>query len=220
MSKKNIVSSSVFWGIVLILSAVIIVLDGLGLTFGGMTPIRIIIGILFLAWLIYEIAAKKFANIFFPIAFLFLTFEEPLATALNKGTNLMSNWAVILAALLFTIGFNIVVPKKQGNNIQKKLGSLNYYFDASDMQNCVVNDNVGNIHIYIVNHISYPGTGFINISNNLGQVVLHIPSSWNVFTQAKDNIGKVDIPDKAPSGSASVTLGISNNLGHIKVVYE
>ena len=88
MKKKSLITSSVFWGTVLVLAAVVLILDGLGIKFadGLFTPLRIIGGVLLLSWLIYEIVRLRFTNVFFPLAFLFLVMEESCAAPLRGTT--------------------------------------------------------------------------------------------------------------------------------------
>ena len=79
-----------FWGLVLILTAVILVMDGLGVSFGSTVTVwHVIAGILALAWLICEIVKFRFTNVFFPLAFLFRIFEGTIAAAIGRpGENL------------------------------------------------------------------------------------------------------------------------------------
>ncbi|MBP5618140.1 MAG: hypothetical protein J6X61_03210, partial [Clostridia bacterium] len=134
-----------FWGIVLILAAVVLVLDGVGVSLGaGMTPWRIVGAVFLAGWLICEIVRLKFTNIFFPAAFLFLVLEEPIAIWMGRGedaTDLIANWVVLVAALLLTIGTKAIFHPKHDEDGYKvaggRIGSQTYYFDATDLSGAV-----------------------------------------------------------------------------------
>ncbi|MBO7400860.1 MAG: hypothetical protein J6U75_06605 [Clostridia bacterium] len=224
-----------FWGIVLVLAAVVLILDGVGVSFGfGITPWRIIIGVILAAWLVYEIVKLKFTDIFFPLAFLFITFKEPIANALGKTEgNFISSWIVLLAALLLTIGFKSIFKPKHtvtvngkeyeiagGNSTGGKIGRQTLYFDASDLSGAVVRENLGDVEVFITNREAYDGSGLITVTENLGRVTLHIPAEWNVVTQSSENLGNVNIPQRDVEGDKAVTLVITQNLGNIRVIFD
>lgn len=209
-----------FFGIVLILGAVVLILEGLHITAGmGFTPLKIIGGVLLLAWLIYEIVRLRLSNIFFPIAFLFILFKENIAMWLGKDPgNFISSWIVLLAALLLTIGFKVLFPSKGGS--AKKLGNNTIYLDAANLHDQFISDNVGATQLYITNKEAYDGTGVIHIHDNVGNIVLHLPKEWRVFHTSNDIVGVVSIPENPDAQDKSITLDISDNVGRIAVVFE
>ena len=222
-----------FWGIVLVLAAVVLILDGVGVDFGfGITPWKIILGVRIASWLVYEIVRLKFTDIFFPLAFLFIVFKEPLAKAIGyTGDNLISNWIVLLAALLLTIGFKAIFKPKHIVSINGKeyevsgdhggkIGRQTLYFDASNLDGAVVKENLGNVEVFITNREAYEGGGVITVNNNLGKITVHVPENWNVVTQASENLGNVNIPQRDVDGEKTITLVITENLGNISAVYE
>lgn len=220
-------SQNVFWGIVLILTAVVLILDGIGYELGyGIKPWRIILGVVLTAWLISNIVKRHFADIFFPLAFMFIVFEKPIAHAIGRADNdlnLISNWVVLLAALLLTIGFGKIFKKSSIVSINgepTKIGSSTLYFDASNLSNASVQDNLGSVQVYITNRDAYVGGGIIKISDNLGKVTVHLPKDWDVVTQVSDNLGKVHVPEKDISGGKSITLYVTDNLGNVSVVFD
>ncbi len=114
MKNKN----GLFFGLILVCAAVILVLDGLGYPIGGadLSAWRIIGGVVCLCWLVTEIVKLNFARIFFPLAVIFLLFEGYIAKLLGmEDTDIISNWIVLLAALLLTVGVGAI-----GGNIKKQ----------------------------------------------------------------------------------------------------
>lgn len=209
-----------FFGIVLIISAVVLILEGAHITVGlGLTPLKIVGGVLLLAWLIYEIVRLRFSNIFFPLAFLFILFKANIAVLFKiDNPEFISSWIVLLAALLLTIGFKILIPSKSSSN--KKLGGSTVYVDATQLGNYDITDNVGYIQLYITNKEAYTGSGVITISDNVGSINLHIPKEWRVVHTSNDIVGVVSIPENPDAQDKSITLDLHDNVGRIAVVFE
>ena len=217
-------TSSIFWGIVLVAAAVLLILDGVGVELGyGVSVWRIILGAACVAWFAGSIIKRRFTDLIFPLAFLFLIFEAPIAHALGKeDNNLISNWTVLLAALFLTIGLKFILPKKTGGvKISGKIGSATLYFDASDLSNVRITENVGATNAYIVNREAYTGGGMIYVSENVGAVTLHIPGDWAVTVNRHDSIGPINVPER-PDGVYRYTIGVDvhDNVGPVNVVFE
>ena len=223
--------SALVWGFVLVLAAVVLILDDAGVPIGfGISPWRIILGVLLFAWLVYEIVRLRFTEIFFPIAFLFILFQKPLVKELGYGKErILSPWIVLLAALLLTIGFKILFrPRSEviinGHTVTGKggdrIGNQTIYFDATDLGDVQIKEHVGTVDVYISNKESYPGDGKITVTENLGMVKLHLPNEWNVVTYTKENLGKISIPDHEGTGDKSITVVVTENLGEVSVLFE
>ena len=232
-SVKNKKLGLIIWGLALIFAAVWLILDSTGVIAvdGGFSWWRILLGVLLGAWLVAVCIKLRFTDIFFPLAFLFLVFEGPIATALGKE-DLINNWIILLAALLLTVGTKIVFSKhgvvhissgdtvSKNENVQGKLGNSTVYFDAADIDAQKISDNLGKVDVFFTNKEQYPGSGVLTICDNLGVVTLHLPKEWDVMTQTSDNLGRVFIPEKDVPGEKTITLVITDNLGKIDVVYE
>ncbi len=219
--SQSKISSSVFWGIILVLTAIVLVLDGIGFSIGyGITPLRVVLCVLLLAWLIYEIVKLRFTNLFFPLAFLFLTMEEPIVHAMGKEGILIPAWKVLLAALLLTIGSKCIFRRRSTEISNKQLGSSTIYLDGSDLRDARVSDNLGSVQVYITGPENYNGGGVITVTDNLGIIKLHIPSEWYVVTRAADNLGRCYIPPQKKAREKSITLVVTDNLGTINVEFD
>lgn len=227
MEKKRLRFSPIFWGLVLITAAVLLILDGVGVGLGeGIGPVRIILGVGFFAWFLYELIRLRISAIFFPLAFLFITFKKPIAALIGKdGSKLISNWTVLLAALLLTIGFIVLLPKrkKQPENkvkVGNRFGTSTIYLDSTDLNGATVADIFGSAQVYFTNRESYAGGGVVNICDNMGNIVVHVPGDWQVITTASDNLGNVSVPEHEGVAGKSLELRITDNMGKITVVFE
>ena len=220
--KKFRVSSSVFWGIVLVLAAVGLVLDGAGITLAvGLAWYHYVFGALLLGWIVYELIRLHFARTVFPLAFLFLLFEGPICawTGAGENGNLISNWTVLLAAALLYFGLAAIFQNSRFER-RKKIGESVIYVDAMDLRNCKIADNLGKVQLYVTNPERYREDGLITVTDNVGNVIIHLPENWRVVTQTTDNLGKVDIPPQFAVTGPVVTLHVSDNVGLIRVVYN
>lgn len=228
MNKTNISRKKrdgIFWGIVLLGGAALLILQDIGVGFGyGITVWRIIAGIFCLAWFIDKLFTLEFAHTIFPLAFEFLIFEAPIAHAIgHKSNNLINDWIVLLAALLATIGLGILLPsKKQKVNGHEVLpGNSTLYFDAADLSTAAIHDNLGNVNAYITNRDAYTGNGVIHIKDNLGKIKLHLPQEWNIILESHDNLGSVSAPEQKDGVyTHSITVNVHDNLGSISIVYS
>lgn len=222
MKNRSLWASSLFWGLVLVLTAVVLILDGLGVTLGaGIGLWQVAVGLILVALIVERLIRRKISQIFFPLAFLFLLFEGPLAAALGKGKDLISNWTVLLAALLLTIGCEIILPRWKGQAmLQGTPGNSSLYFDAANLGNARVFNKLGKTNVYFTNPEAYAGDGVVLVEENLGQVIIHLPRQWNVVTTGGENLGRVHIPPQTQLGEKSITLSISRNLGNIEVLFH
>ena len=220
---KAIWTRSIFWGLVLVFAAVVLILDGMGVTFGaGIGLWHVLAGGILVALIIERLIRLKIAYIFFPLAFLFLLFEAPLAQALGKGDDLISNWTVLLAALLLTVGAAILAPRrdKSGAVVQGHLGNVTLYFDAADLHDCRIDGKVGRTLVYFTNKAAYDGLGVVTITENVGQITLYVPSEWGVVTTGGDNLGRIHVPPQTVAGDKPLTLSVSDNLGVVDDIFN
>ena len=217
--------NSIFWGVVLVGAAVMLILQGVGVNLGyGVSVWRIILGALCLAWLVDRIIERHFTEIFFPLAFIFLIFEAPIAHAIGRPEDqldLISNWIVLAAALLLTIGLKAIFTEREGRRSFDRLNSSTIYLDGGDLSNSDIHDHMGTVQAFITNKQEYQGGGSINIRDNMGTVKLHIPREWNVTVNAYDNMGRVNVPEQPDRVyDRTVELRIHDNMGTVDVIFD
>lgn len=223
----------VFWGLVLVLAAVVLILDNLGIKFGyGINAWRIVVGVLLVAWLVSVVLYRRFPDIFIPICLLFLVFQGPIAHAIDpEKEELLPVWVAIVATVLLTVGFNVILKPAYSGFLDKKsksgadvatdtAQSRVLYYNADRLDGAVIRDQLGFVQVYINNKNAYPGSAVVTITDNLGKIVLHIPAEWDVIAQTGSNIGKVEIPTHTGNGISNVTLVVNDNVGSVQVVFD
>ncbi len=101
--KKNY-----FWGVFLVLGAAYLIISRLGF-FHSMTVsvFTVIATIACAAAFIHSLMHLSFGGMLFPLAFIGILYDDPL------GITAITPWTILLAALLGTIGLNLIFSKKK-----------------------------------------------------------------------------------------------------------
>ena len=239
--KKNI-----FWGIIFILSAILLILNALGIRFGlpeNISVWKIVLCIGLVMWIIDQCVKKHFANIFFPLIFIVMLFEKEFATLLKiESGDIASTWVFLLIGLLLTAGFSLITKEAgftftytvgdekhvyTGKEAKEKYREFKeqksvYYIDCSEPINKEISVNLGRADIYFSNVDLYDGNGKLKIENNMGKITVHLPNSWTPDCNIDNSLGSVKIPKPTEVGENLKRIKIigDNNLGKIEVVYN
>jgi hypothetical protein len=237
-SRFNIKFNRVAFGLLLIACAVLIILDsvGVGLGFLNSVPaVTLIIGAILALWLLDRIVRLRISEIFFPLAFMFILFEKYIASWLSlKGNNIMSNWLVLLLALLLHIGFTLIIPKRQkhgfktvykggvengskNNSHNASMGSSIIYIDCNTFVEERVKNEMGSCHVYFTNVDQYVGGGVLNLVNELGSLKVHVPTGWRIESSVTNEMGGFTEPSDKDVGEKSIVINGVNELGAISI---
>lgn len=110
MKKSNIV-----WAIALIVLAVAVILNTVGVDFGlkNISAWKLVASGLLLAFAIERCLDGEFSFLFIPLVIIFLILEKEIALACgNQSGDIGPNWLFILSAVLLTIGVSMLLPNK------------------------------------------------------------------------------------------------------------
>ena len=233
MKNERISAGRIFWGLLLLGVAVVLILEGIGVgdVYGVSIP-GVGLGILLITWLVYLIAKKRYYMVFLPLG-LFYTFvvDKPLAkalgvTKLSQDGRIVAWWIVLIASLLLCIAFKVLFTKKNVIDTGVKaseshrLGDSTVYFDAANLHNALITENVGKMNVYIANKEQYEGDGIITIRENVGVITLHIPANWAVVNEVHENLGSVSIPENDTPAEKTITVVVTENVGRIIVEFN
>ena len=108
--KDKIRRKRVFWGIFLLAAAAFIIIGGMG-CFGDVSGWTISFSILLIAWFIESLLKLRWGGMLFSLAFGAILFDEAL------GIESITPWPVLGAALLGSIGLNMIFKKKHEDHI-------------------------------------------------------------------------------------------------------
>ena len=234
---------NVTWGILFILSAIILALNALGVNFGlpeSISVWKIILAIALIIFIIDQIVRKNFTVLFFPLIFIIMIFEKEIAIYLLNKPNgeIASTWTFLLIAILLTAGFSLVFSKFSftykkggkeyvftGKEAKKKFKEVTqensvYYIDCSTRVDKDIEVNMGKAEIYFTNTKLYDGQGVINLDNNLGKVIFYIPENWAVDCEIDNSLAHVKSfkPKEYVANQKHITIKGENNLGNVEFI--
>ncbi len=226
----------IFWGLAFVLTAVFLVLDALGVTlpfawvFGRVSLFTLIVGLILVAFIVSRVVRGNFISVIFPLAFLFMLFEENIAMLCGlENSNIINNWLLLLVALLLTIGLSILLPKRRlyeihldGDSENSKaggsFGASTIYIDCESFERRVIECDFGSRTVYFANPEAYRGGGTLIIDNSFGSMVIHVPVAWRADVDIDNSFGSVVSPNAAPGGPILYIKG-DNSFGSIVVKY-
>lgn len=216
-SKKTIITA-----LILIAAAILMILNGVGVAFGsGIELWRIALGAALLAWLVWVISDKKYHEVFLPLALMFMVFERNIALLFDAKTdNLISNWVLIVAALLLQIGFQMLLPgvrKTDHSDVRSSKGKSTFFVDAASLGDYSVVNDLGAASVFIENAEAYRGGGVLNIRNKLGSMQISVPAAWGVTVDVANNMGTVNLPADLAMGEPKFLITGTNDFGTVTV---
>lgn len=234
-----------FWGILLILIAVFLILDKIGII-KGIGIWTIIFSMIFGVMLINGLMKRSWGSIFFSIAFLSIVYDEQL------GITVLTPWTVLLAALLLTIGMNLLFHKKsryrkyidfmrdgteyhgmegmsREDNVSggekifhlNQFCSMSKYINPEEFSKGMFENSFGEMNIYFENVITKNKEGFLKIVNTCGEMNLYIPSSWYAKVNVKTSFGETRIHgDGDDSRSFILYVDGTCSFGEVNIIYQ
>ena len=236
-------TGKIFWGLALILLAVLLLLDAFNVlapltsVIGKISVWEIVFGLILLSFVVSRICKGKWSEIFVPLAFIFMLFEENISILCNAVTpNIINNWILFLVAILLSAGVHILLHAKENhfvkvNVIDEKIqdkkrkhagGSLGHstvYIDSENMIPNHVENNLGSCSIYFENPEAYKGEGTLHVENNLGSMKIHVPSAWCAKVNVANTLGGLTIDENHNETGPVLYICGENDLGSVSVYY-
>lgn len=116
---REVKANKIFWGIFLLLAAVFLIVSQMGLV-EGVGVLSILFAIFWVALFIEGLIKLSFGRMLFSLAFLCIIFDQQL------GIEAITPWAVLGAALLGTIGLNMIFRKRWNKHFHYKTDWIKY----------------------------------------------------------------------------------------------
>ncbi|TAH69162.1 MAG: hypothetical protein EWM47_07225, partial [Anaerolineaceae bacterium] len=191
MKKRN-----VFWGMLLIIAAVLIILNQFGF-FVGISIFDIVLTVLMIGIIIVSIKSINFWGILFPLAIILITYAEEL------NITDFTPWPVLLTAFLISLGLSMVfnrhgsfvfkfngresfgssvINEQDGNviNCSTTFGECIKYVNTENFERANIKCSFGDVKVYFDNAKIPSGRADIYLDVSFGDVDLYIPRTWNV----------------------------------------
>jgi len=221
MKNRNL-----FWGIILILAAILIITNQLG-TFISINPFRLIITIFLVVIIIKNIPRLHFTNILLPLALLLILYKNSLGLA---G---LSSWAILLAGCFASAGLSMIIkPRKHQQNHYEY--SNEYYQTSEDINENIISGSVsfgsdtkylysdhleradftcsfGSLKVFFDQARLSPGGAEVFIDASFASVELYIPKTWQVVDHISTSLASVN----GGGGSEDPTAPILTLTGNI-----
>lgn len=230
-----------FWGLFFVIAAGVIIASQFGL-FKGIGLFTLICTVLLIPIIIKSLFTVNFFGIFFSLTVLALIYKEPL------GIASISPWAIIITAILASIGFSMIFHKKPEDfchvhtcvhkcgegepevietsedgeviDIKVHFGSAVKYIKTENLKQVNLSTSFGAASVYFDNAKIPFGTAKVNLDVSFSGVELYIPKTWKVVNNADTALGGIDEKNRKYE-SEGPTLVIDGNvrLGGVEIIY-
>lgn len=227
-------TKKLFWGLGFLLAAALIILDAVGIipsllsAVGEVSIFSLILGLLLLSFAIERLCKGKVADIFFPLAFIFMLFEKNIAVLCGlEDENIINNWLVLLIALLLHLGIAILFPsrcvrrnhKKRSASSKNTLNSATVYVDCASFTPNTVTNSLGECTVYFQNTNKYQGDQTLTVENNLGSMTINVPAAWTLVVDVDNALGSLDAPMYSDNGGPVLYIKGENHLGSLEIIF-
>lgn len=199
MKKDN-----VFWGVLLILAAVYIIVN----SFGFMPNVSVVrLGVAVICGVVFfkSLAGLEFGGMLFSLAILLILFDEQL------GITAITPWPVLMAALLGSIGLNMIFgsrfteSKKRNHGLAEyketdyvsgdeiriggMFGAYKKTVSSDNFKKASVNCRFGGMEISFDDAVIQSGQAVIQLDISFSGVEFYIPQSWKVENHTEGMCG-------------------------------
>lgn len=199
MKKDN-----VFWGVLLILAAVYIIVN----SFGFMPNVSVVrLGVAVICCVVFfkSLAGLEFGGMLFSLAILLILFDEQL------GITAITPWPVLMAALLGSIGLNMifgnrVTELKKSNHgpaefkeadyvsgdeirISGMFGAYKKNISSDNFMKASVSCRFGGMEISFDDAVIQSGRAVVQLNISFSGVEIYIPQSWKVENHTQGMCG-------------------------------
>jgi len=226
----------VFWGLLFILAAVLIIINQFGF-FAGISMFELVATVILGGIVIKSVMKVNFWGILFPLAVICIIYSEELNIAD------FTPWPALLTALLCSIGLSLLfnrpsswiyhshwdnkfssnVINEQDDNIincSASFGESMKYVNSNNFERANIKCSFGEVKVYFDNALIPSGKADIYLEVSFGEAVLYIPKSWNVVNDVHVFLG--DMGEKNRNlGTDSPVVTIHGNIsfGDANIIY-
>jgi len=228
----------IFWGVVFIAAAVLLVIGKLGYL-GGFNVFTVVATVLLAAIMVKGILRAGFGTVFFSAALLAILYAKPL------HIETLVPWTVLLVALFATIGFHIlfhntdwrkrlhenhefsdmhneIIDEPDGEVIHQKIvfGGATKYVNSDNLKEIDIDCSFSAIEIFMDKAHVPSGHVTVHMHAAFGGITLFVPKEWSVENHLDLVLGGLDFKNRnEPDGSVMLTLSGDMALGGVEVTF-
>ncbi|MDF2537323.1 MAG: hypothetical protein K0S76_344 [Herbinix sp.] len=231
MRKQNL-----FWGLLLILTAVLIIMNQFGF-FAGISIFDIVLTVFLMGIIIISIRSINFWGVLFPLAIIGIIYAEEL------NITGFTPWPALLTAFLFSIGLSLIFDRHHycflntrysnsfGNRVVNEMddnvvncstsfGECIKYVNSENFERANISCTFGEVKVYFDNSQIPSGKAEIYLDVSFGEVKLYIPTTWKIVNHVHAFFGDMDDMFRNNNAdSPEVIINGNINFGDVKVIY-
>lgn len=236
-----------FWGVFLVLGAVVLVTSQLGIFSYHMGLWPLLLAVFLVAAFVESLMHLAVWGMVFSLAFLAIIFSRPL------GITALVPWTILIAAVLLSLGLSLIIrPKRwyhydwraQGNwshhhhrdwsadaddvetlddpdiAVNVSMSNSIRFLQSADFRRADVRVSMGNAKLYFDDVTLSDQGATITVDVHLGGVQLYVPTSWNVQVDVDADLGSVETtgePDDSDGPLVIITGRVP--LGGLGIIY-
>ena len=239
MSRRQI--KKIFWGVLFLLGALALLFGKLGYL-EGLGFWSVFFSVVLLGILIEGVLRRSFGGILFPLAGLVIVNDELL------HLEEITPWPVLGAAMLGTIGLNIIFPGRKRWKMHVNSGhiqegfrgeadneeilsgeKIHYEVSFGDAIKYIAGQNVsevflecafGNLEVYFNDAALKDNEADVAVECSFGNMELYIPATWKVIMKIDSSFGGVEESGHGDPDSEN-TLFVKGEVafGHLMIHY-
>lgn len=236
---KNL--KNIFWGVLLLLGAAAVLASGMGYL-EGFNVWHIILTVILAAGVIEGVLNRSIGTILFSLAGIVIVNDELL------GLEEITPWPVLCAAILGTIGLNMIFPESKRKNkhvgvfvnkpkemseenvvISENGDEVNYetafgeavkYINSDKLAVANLECNFGGLSVYFNEATLANGVAEVHAECNFGSIELYVPSTWRIENDAHAVFGAVEEKGRCnPDNQNILHLSGGAHFGAIEIHY-
>lgn len=231
-------SRKIFWGLLFILIAILVLVNKLQF-FAGIHLSTLILTVIFVYWLAWSIRYIRIWGILFSIAFLCILYSTQL------HISAITPWPVLGAALFGSIGLSFIFPQHAGhrryayrNKTEGKqdpfaehtddedisctvsFTGTTKYIDSEKFRKAYLKCSFGSLKVFFDNTKVDGDYADIYIDTSFGETDIYLPKEWAVENQMTASFGDVKEFNKmTQTGPPNVTVRGNVSFGDCKIYY-
>lgn len=221
MKKDN-----VFWGVILVLAAVYVLTSSMGLM-PDVNVVRLVAGVICVMVFCKSMYRLEFGGILFSAAIFVILFKGQF------GIETLSSWSVLCAALLGSIGLDMIFGKSLkrkkekncfcgksgetvvGSEVILDAGAFNGYkrsVSSDDFQKACIRAKFSGVEVSFDDAIIQSGFAVIDLDVAFSGVQIYIPKSWTLVNETQCVFGGFEEHTVPYSGESGPVITISGNV--------
>lgn len=231
----------VFWGLILILGGVFLIVSKLGF-FPDVNVFSLLLTVFLVVVIVKSLLRINFAGILFPIAFICIIYDKQL------GVTNITPWTVLIAALLGSIGLSMIFHKhtkwfdtkwfntehndedykfekidvEDESHVRFKtsFGASIKYINTDNFEQADFNCSFGAMKVYFDNAVMRNDNAVVRINASFSGIELYVPKTWNIDDKTKVFLGAVSEKNKNDKITTNtLTLVGDISLSGVEIIY-